>query len=74
MTVDVTDELSTGETLAAGAIDCGAAGDGDNAVVPFGDSIVCTYDFDDIAGVAAGDDGTNTATAAFSTDAERLGQ
>ncbi len=33
MTVDVTDMLSTGESLAATAIDCGAAGDGDNAVI-----------------------------------------
>ena len=69
MTVDVTDMLSTGETLAATDIDCGAAGDGDNAIVPFGGSIVCTYLFTDVAGVADGDDGTNTATAAFSLDA-----
>ncbi len=68
MTVDVTDELSSGESLAAGDIDCGAAGDGDDAVIAAGDSIVCTYDFTDLAGVVAGEDGTNTATATLSAE------
>ena len=70
MTVDVTDMLSSGESIAASDIDCGAAGDGDNAIVPADGSIACTYDVTDIAGVAAGDNGTNTATATFSADAK----
>ena len=69
MTVDVTDSLSTGQSLAATAIDCGTAGDGDNAVIPFGGSIVCTYSFSGVTGVTAGATGTNTATATFSSDA-----
>jgi hypothetical protein len=69
MTVDVTDALSTGQSLTALQIDCGAAGDGDNAVIPAGGSISCDYDFTDVPGVDAGDDGTNTATAVFSNDA-----
>ena len=70
MTVDVTDLLSTGEAIAATDIDCGGGEDGDDVTVPFGDSIVCTYAFDDVAGVAADDAGTNTATATFSNDAQ----
>jgi hypothetical protein len=69
MTVDVTDMLSTGQTKAAGDISCGAAGDGDNAVIAPAGSISCTYSFLNLAGVAAGASGTNTATAAFSNDA-----
>lgn len=68
MTVDVTDQLSSGQSLAAAAIDCGAAGDGDDAVIAAGGSITCTYDFNDVASVKAGDSGTNTATATFSGD------
>jgi hypothetical protein len=59
MTVDVTDALDTGDSLSATDIDCGAAGDGDNVVVPAGGSIECTYEF------APSDDSAvlNTATA-----------
>ena len=70
MTVDVTDMLSTGETLASTAIDCGAAGDGAGAMIAAGGSITCTYAFSGVTNVAAGDNGTNTATATFSNDAD----
>ena len=69
MTVDVTDMLSTGQSLTAAQIDCGAAGDGDNAVIPAGGSITCDYDFTDVPGVSAGESGTNTAKAVFSDNA-----
>ncbi len=65
MTVDVTDLLSSGEAAAAGDIDCGAAGDGDDLVVPNGESVVCTYELNPVNA----DPGTNTATATFSADA-----
>ncbi len=49
MTVDVTDQLSSGETAAATDIDCETSGgglpdeDADNLVIPAGASIECLY-------------------------------
>ena len=74
MTVDVEDELSSGESAGVTDIECDTDGDtiadddGDDVLVEAGETITCTYSIDHTTTPDADDTGTNTATVTLDTD------